>query len=82
MGEALESPLPAGDRWAHLLAVCAAGGSPPCAGVINGFTLHEIAGSSLADPSAAPCSPLFSSPGELGIHSFSLRLRKQGQGQG
>lgn len=82
MGEALESPLPAGDRCAHLLAVCAAGGSPPCAGVINGFTLHEIAGSSLADPSAAPCSPLFSSPGELGIHSFSLRLRKQGQGQG
>lgn len=78
MGEALESPLPAGDRCAHLLAASAASGSPPCAGVINGFALHEIAGSSSANPSAAPCSPLFSSPGELGIYSLSPRLRKPG----
>lgn len=76
------SPPPAGDRCAHLLAAHAAGGSPPHAGVINGFTLHEIAGSSSANPSAAPCSPLFSSPGELGSHSLSSRLRKLGDGDG
>jgi len=79
---ALESPLPASDRCAHLLAAHAAGGSPPYAGVINGFTLHEIAGCSSTDPSAAPCSPLFSSPDELGIHSLSLRLRKPGDEDG
>lgn len=66
--------MPPSDRCAHLLVPRAACASPPRAGVMNGFTLHEIAGSSLANPSDAPCSPLFSSPGEPWTHSLSLML--------
>lgn len=47
---------------------------------MDGFSRQEIAGSSSADPSAAPCSPFFPFPAELGIHGLSPRLGKPGNG--
>lgn len=59
-------PCP-GARCAPQLAAPAAGGSSPRAGLMDGFSQQEIAGSSSADPSASPCSPFFPFPAELGI---------------
>lgn len=63
-------------RCAPQLVAPAAGGSSPRARLMDGFSQQEIAGSSSADPSAAPCSPFFPFPAELGILVLSSRLRK------